>query len=352
MSDPNKKKEEQEEDALSKLKEQLKKRGADGISGLARSFRVNDKDNSKHLDLDEFKGAIKLCKLEFCEAEIKNLFKHFDVSGDGKISFDEFLRALRGTLNLRRKTLVHRAFKIMDKDGSGEITILDLKGVYSAKKHPKVISGEITEDQALTTFLETFEVYGEKDGKVTMDEWEKYYADVSAGVDTDEQFAGIMEAVWGLKDSGGIDSRIVDKIEQSIRDKVWQKSAPGGSDAKALIKAFKYIDMGNKGTVVLTDFKRALERFGIVVKDEEMKGLFDRYNIDGKDVIDYESFSNTLFDDSALPASKSTKASSSAPTSSAPPPPKPNANTQAEQPSFRPSTARGASRPKDSVVLG
>ena len=35
----------------------------------------------------------------------------------------------------------------MDKDGSGILDLSDIKGVYNAKKHPKVISGEKTEDE-------------------------------------------------------------------------------------------------------------------------------------------------------------------------------------------------------------
>ena len=56
-----------------------------------------------------------------------------------------------------RKNLIDLAFKKMDKTGDEQITIADLKGVYNAKRHPEVMSGEKTEAEVLTKFLHTFE---------------------------------------------------------------------------------------------------------------------------------------------------------------------------------------------------
>ena len=53
--------------------------------------------------------------------------------------------------------------------------------------HPKVISGDITEDEAFLEFLANF---GDKnnDGTITKEEWNDYYAAVSASIDGDEHF--------------------------------------------------------------------------------------------------------------------------------------------------------------------
>jgi hypothetical protein len=67
----------------------------------------------------------------------------------------------------RRRRLVAMAFNILDKDGSGEIDPDDIIGVYDASKHPDVISGKRTPDEILREFLDTFDVGGVKDGKVT-----------------------------------------------------------------------------------------------------------------------------------------------------------------------------------------
>ena len=49
-------------------------------------------------------------------------------------------------MNDFRKAITMKAFKVMDKDGSGILDISDIRGTYSAKKHPEVIAGKKTED--------------------------------------------------------------------------------------------------------------------------------------------------------------------------------------------------------------
>ena len=67
-----------------------------------------------------------------------------DTNHDGKINLDEFLIAVRGKPNNRRQAIIDKAFLKFDKDWNGTLTIEDMKGVYNAKNHPKVKSGEKT----------------------------------------------------------------------------------------------------------------------------------------------------------------------------------------------------------------
>ena len=52
--------------------------------------------------------------------------KYYDVDGDGNVSYDEFLRGLRDELTERRRNMVDKAFRMMDRDGSGQLNIQDL----------------------------------------------------------------------------------------------------------------------------------------------------------------------------------------------------------------------------------
>jgi len=69
----------------------------------------------------------------------------------------------------------------MDKDGNGVINLDDIHQMYNAKKHPKVMSGEMTEDEVLFEWLDTFELHhspnpnDKRDGTITPDEWLEYY---------------------------------------------------------------------------------------------------------------------------------------------------------------------------------
>lgn len=81
--------------ALDQLREQLSARGAKGIIGLSRKFRIMDDDNSKSLSLSEFKKAMRECSLNLTELQLNELFAIFDRDRSGSISYDEFLQGVR-----------------------------------------------------------------------------------------------------------------------------------------------------------------------------------------------------------------------------------------------------------------
>lgn len=85
--------------------------------------------------------------------ELQALFKYYDINGDGSIGYEEFLNGLRDDLNQRRKNMVLKAFAMMDKDGSGVISIKDIAGIYDVSKNPDFIEKRLTKDQILTNFL-------------------------------------------------------------------------------------------------------------------------------------------------------------------------------------------------------
>lgn len=150
-----------------------------------------DDNHSLSLDKYEFTKAMQDFMLGFSEGEIATLFRTFDYDNSGLVSYDEFLRTIRGPMSPFRKSIVAKAFIKMDKDGNGYIDINDLHGVYNATKHPDVISGKKTEDQVLGEFLETFEVHhsmrdnNAPDHIVTKDEFDEYYNQISASIDDD-----------------------------------------------------------------------------------------------------------------------------------------------------------------------
>ncbi len=80
---------------LDQLREQLIARGARGIVGLQRKFRIMDDDNSKTINLVEFKKAMKECSLSLTEQQLNSLFTTFDRDRNGSIDFDEFLVGIR-----------------------------------------------------------------------------------------------------------------------------------------------------------------------------------------------------------------------------------------------------------------
>lgn len=70
--------------------------------------------------------------------------------------------------------------------------------VYNVKHHKKYISGELTEDQILQQFLDSFDTPGDADGCVTWEEFLNYYVGVSVSIDTDAYFDLMMRQAWKL----------------------------------------------------------------------------------------------------------------------------------------------------------
>ena len=67
---------------------------------------------------------------------------------------------------------------------------------FVAKNHPDVIAGVRSAEDVHTEFLETFDVGGEVEGRVTRSEFENYYANVGACIEEDAVFEAILRGVW------------------------------------------------------------------------------------------------------------------------------------------------------------
>lgn len=171
------------------VRRQLAKHGARGIIGLSRKFRIMDDDGTKCITMAEFKKAVReVGLLELTDAEIRLIFEAMDVNVSGSIDYEEFLKAIRGDMNERRKLLVRRAFDLLDTDGSGVVEPAEVASRYDPNRHPDVIACRRDPDSVYREFLETFDVGGDQDGRVTAREFEHYYSNVSASIDNDDYF--------------------------------------------------------------------------------------------------------------------------------------------------------------------
>ncbi|ELR52080.1 Calcyphosin, partial [Bos mutus] len=182
---------------MEKLRAQCLSRGASGIQGVARFFRRLDQDGSRSLDVGELQRGLAELGLVLDTAEMEGVCRRWDRDGSGTLDLEEFLRALRPPMSQAREAVVTAAFAKLDRSGDGVVTVDDLRGVYSGRTHPKVRSGEWTEEQVLRHFLDNFDS-SEKDGQVTLAEFQDYYSGVSASVDTDEEFVAMMTSAWRL----------------------------------------------------------------------------------------------------------------------------------------------------------
>lgn len=85
----------------------------------------------------------------------------------------------------------------MTKDG--KVTLDDIAKLYTVASQPEVANGSKSEHEVYMEFMSLWDTQV-KDGTVTFDEFCDYYRDVSASVDTDEEFCTIVTAAWKLNE--------------------------------------------------------------------------------------------------------------------------------------------------------
>ncbi|OMJ71856.1 hypothetical protein SteCoe_29828 [Stentor coeruleus] len=324
------------DDIFENFRSKLASRGARGIIGIQRQFKIMDDDNSHTLSLNEFKKGCRDFRVDLPEAEITKLFNAIDRDRSGVVDYDELIRAIRGPMNQNRKNIVKQAWNKLDKDGSGIIDINDLRGVYDARGHPDVRSGKKTQDEILGEFLETFETHhnisdlSRRDRRVTMEEFEEYYNNVSASIDDDKYFELMMTNAWKLgeqapkKDAwrgdvgfagqrrtenragppygvtqGPTDYNTsskakpttpggpVEKLVEALREKLAGRGARGFI---GMARQFKIMDDDGSKCLNMNEFTKALKDFRVSLNEEDGRRLFNHMDADRSGEIDYEEF--------------------------------------------------------------
>jgi Ca2+-binding EF-hand superfamily protein len=277
------------------FQELIKSRGASGIIGISRNFRILDVDKSGYLNKQEFSRAMELFQAPFNAKQIDALFTRYDSDKSGTISIDEYLKGVRGAISKTRKALVNRVFASMDADGSGELTLADMKLRYTAKNNPDVVNKKKTEDQVLLEFMGVFEGEGgEKgDGIVTRREWMDYYTGISSNVDNDDYFLLMICNTWKFPYAP---LAKVQSLIKMMQTKVKSIQKGNESEEKTLIKQFKIIDSDNSGEVDMNEFKKCMINLGLMCDGADMEDvtavelLFILFDEDASGCLSYKEF--------------------------------------------------------------
>ena len=310
------------EEILNLMKDVLNERGVQGICSIARNFRIIDENNSQTIDFDEFKQVCNMYNFGLDDKQLKMVFGNFDSENIGEIDYDEFIRTLRGEMNEFRQNLVQNVFDKLDIKKSGEISFKELNNKYNAKNHPDVISGKISEEEALKEFIDTFqETYNylcgtETNNIVTIEEFLEYYENVSMTIDEDDYFEYLLNNVWNL----GLDIKYKNEIkkpdieenaqeeqineqlkedlnakkEQSLIKFINEIRKLGSTSLISLMRLFKLNDINNTKDLEFYEFSKSLHEFETELSDEEISNLFLYFDKDNTGVINYLNFINAI----------------------------------------------------------
>ena len=187
------------------FKDRIASKGAKGLVGLKKQFAIMDADGSGQLSLSEFQTVIDNFRVQgMCASDAERLFNVFDTSGDGQISFDEFLSALCGEMPPLRRRLVNEAFDKLDANGNGLLELEEVKDKFDATRHPDVIAGLKSAEQAKFAFLEMFTSFHNAnnnfsgDKAVTRTEFMEYHQFLNESFERDIEFKNFLVGVWNM----------------------------------------------------------------------------------------------------------------------------------------------------------
>lgn len=79
----------------------------------------------------------------------------------------------------------------------GKITLEDIAATYDVSKHPDIISGKKKPEQVYNEFLSHWDTQV-ADGIITKEEFQDYFKDISASIDSDDYFVAMVKSAWKL----------------------------------------------------------------------------------------------------------------------------------------------------------
>jgi Ca2+-binding EF-hand superfamily protein len=143
------------------------------------------------------------------KSELAEIFRHFDRNKSGFINLDELLIGLQGDLDSRRLQFVRMAFNILDRDGSGIVTLDEIAAAYDESKNPDVLSGRKTQEEAFREFMNVWDQ--NQDGFITWQEFQEYYKGVSASIDSDDYFELMIRNAWRISGGEGMSANTANR---------------------------------------------------------------------------------------------------------------------------------------------
>ncbi|CAD8179511.1 unnamed protein product [Paramecium pentaurelia] len=98
---------------------------------LLTQFQALDLNGDGRLSREELIiGYSKVMSYSDAEIEVDKLMKQIDQDGNGSIDYSEFVLATFNKVKLIEDKRLEQAFKLFDKDGSGTISIDEIKQIF------------------------------------------------------------------------------------------------------------------------------------------------------------------------------------------------------------------------------
>ena len=114
------------------------------------------------------------------------------------MALDEFLLAVRGAgMGPARLQFVRRAYDALRRDGGGEVFPQQIAQRYDVSRHPAVLAGTLSEEEAALAFLWP---WAERDAPISLAQFSERYEWASPYIESDALFGQVMCQAWRLRD--------------------------------------------------------------------------------------------------------------------------------------------------------
>lgn len=190
--------------------------------------------------------------------------------------------------------MVAKIYGMLDRDGSGSVSVSDVINVFDVSLNPEFIERKKTKDQIVGEFLNGFEgARGNKDGKITKEEFFDYYTDISMLLPSDEYFVRMMESTWQCpeQDADMQAKSTVRMLLKEVRNRVLDLSK---NDPKLLRKIHSDFDLNQSGSLTIDEIIKMIAKLKISVERRYVYPFFKIIDNDNSGGIEYEEFENYI----------------------------------------------------------
>jgi len=190
-----------QEQIIKELLMDVQARGVDGFWNLRAFFLALDKKamNLGKIDRQDLVSAMNAWGTSVEPRYLDSAINLVDTSGTGLVSWKDWIKLIRdsdGGLSDARQGVLMNAFSIIDAQGTGAVSLDDVAYCFAGADHPLCTVGELSEKDALSHMFMSLSTKGRMPASISYAQFADYHSDLSACVDDDEYFAGLVNSIW------------------------------------------------------------------------------------------------------------------------------------------------------------
>ena len=343
-------------ESLDKLRNNIIKQGAKGVTNILKNFKNADLSGSNGVDLDEFITVIQNVQNKNIEdytnnlsvKEIHNLFNTYDIEEKGIMEYKKFLSDLFQLKSMpeSRKEHLKNIYEHLDFEHKQALDINELISLY---KKP-----ESTDQNPIPDLIETFDIFhnilrGSRNPLVTLDDFILYYNYMNILIPqtkNDKLFLDLTSEGWRLDDKSFDERKNLvinrtgglglgkQKNREAMNKTVGSNKAPFGTDKEkinynlneeeatiqynenkiedlvghlkyilfqrgprgimSIKRTFMLIDENSDKRISFTEFEKMFKRYRFNLTQNGINNLFNYFDKDKSGFIDYSEFLNGI----------------------------------------------------------